>query len=118
MTCSTPVLCHNDVHEANVFITRRNDAWQISGLLDVGGAIAADPLYDVARTNYWSTRGNRGKQQALLDGYGRLATREQTGLAVYMLYHALELRNWFALSKTDPATVQQIDADIDRLLSS
>jgi aminoglycoside phosphotransferase (APT) family kinase protein len=116
--CTTPVLCHNDVHEANVLITRRNDAWQISGLLDVGGAIAADPLYDVARTDYWSTRGNRRKHDALLDGYGPLPATAQASLGIYRVYHALELRNWFARSKTDPATLERIDADLDRLLSN
>jgi aminoglycoside phosphotransferase (APT) family kinase protein len=116
--CKTPVLCHNDVHEANLFITRRKDAWQISGLLDVGGAIAADPLYDVARTDYWSTSGNRSKHEALFDGYGPLPASAHASLAIYRLYHALELRNWFARSKTDPAMLQQIDVDIDQLLSS
>lgn len=56
--CHGAVLCHGDLHEGNVLAARSEGTWQITGVIDVGGAIAGDPMFDLARTLYWATRGN------------------------------------------------------------
>jgi Ser/Thr protein kinase RdoA (MazF antagonist) len=90
------VLCHCDVHEANVLVTRNDGSWRVAGVVDVGGAVAGARLFDVARTHYWSAQGDTLKQSALLDGYGLSFDSCPDQLRLYSLYHALELRNWFA----------------------
>lgn len=115
--CDQAALCHNDLHEANAIAARRANGWHLTGIVDVGGAIAADPLFDVARTDYWSTRGNPIKRQALLEGYGvSLSDSDvKAALGVYEMYHALELRNWFARAGDYPETVDRIASELNRL---
>jgi aminoglycoside phosphotransferase (APT) family kinase protein len=92
---SVAVLCHTDLHEANAFARREGKEWRLAGIVDVGGALAADGLFDLAKTLYWSARGHASKQQALLEGYAPEAGWEEP-VRVYQLHHALELRNHFA----------------------
>lgn len=71
--------------------------WQVTGFIDVENAIAADPLIDLAKTDCYSIRGHRAKLDGLLDGYGPPRGRDWAArLAIYRLYHALELWGWFA----------------------
>jgi aminoglycoside phosphotransferase (APT) family kinase protein len=113
--CTTATFCHNDLHEGNVLVAKNGNSWQITGFIDVGGAIAADPLFDVGRTDYWSTRGNPLKHEALLEGYGPMRPGWEAALQVYGLYHALELRNWFAREGDYPDMGRHIERDLKRL---
>jgi len=93
--CEGPVLCHGDLHESNILVSEAPEGWKVEGVVDVGGAIAADPLFDLARTDYWSTRGDPTKRAGLFDGYGDLRRDWEEAIAVYSLHHALELWHWF-----------------------
>jgi hygromycin-B 7''-O-kinase len=102
--CQHAVLCHNDFHEGNVLVAR-DDAgdWRVSGVVDVENMIAADPLVDLAKTDCYSIRGDQIKRAALLAGYGPAGEESAERLAVYGLYHNLELWDWFAsIGRTDP----------------
>jgi hygromycin-B 7''-O-kinase len=94
--CARAVLCHDDVHEANVLVRKEGDRWLLSGILDVENAIAGDPLLDVAKTDYYAVRGDPVKRKALLEGYGPRPPRAEETRRLYRLYHALELWDWFA----------------------
>jgi len=95
--CAVPVLCHNDLHEANVLVARTGADWEVTGFFDVENAVAADPLLDLAKTEYYSIKGDAAKQAGFLDGYGPLPPDAPERLALYRLYHALELWDWFAM---------------------
>jgi hygromycin-B 7''-O-kinase len=111
------VLCHNDLHEANALADQRRGRWQVSGVIDVGGAVAADPLFDLARTHFWSTKGDRWKQEALLAGYEPTRPERDEALHIYTLHHALELRNWFARHDRPPMC-KHLDDELERLTRS
>ncbi|WP_433579771.1 phosphotransferase family protein [Nocardia brasiliensis] len=101
--CAVPVLCHNDFHEGNVLVRRGPDGFEVSGFIDVENAIAADPLIDLAKTDYYAIGDNAGKRAGLLDGYGALPDDWPDRLLLYRLYHALELWDWFAsIGNTPP----------------
>lgn len=87
--CPTPVLCHNDVREGNVLV----EDGKVTGLVDVGNALAGDPWLDLAKAEFYGARGDEAKFGALLDGYGAVPDER---LRLYQLYHALELWDWFA----------------------
>ncbi|MEV0285602.1 MULTISPECIES: aminoglycoside phosphotransferase family protein [unclassified Kribbella] len=89
-----PALCHNDFHEGNVLVDP--ETWRITGFIDVENAIAADPLMDLAKTMSYSIRGDTGKLDGLLDGYGDLPPDWCARTTFYRLYHSLELWDWFA----------------------
>ena len=91
--CTGAVLCHNDLHEGNVLV---DDAGTVTGFVDVENAIAADPLVDLAKTVQYDLDRSAAKQAGLLAGYGPLPTDGAARLALYRLYHALELWDWFA----------------------
>jgi aminoglycoside phosphotransferase (APT) family kinase protein len=98
--CRSPVLCHLDFHEGNILIDHApGHEPRISGLIDVENAIAGDPLMDLAKTDWYSIRGDRAKLDGLIDGYGGQAAlgsfwAERWDL--YRLYQMLELWNWFS----------------------
>jgi Ser/Thr protein kinase RdoA (MazF antagonist) len=70
--CTSAVLCHNDLHEGNVLVARGRGGWRVTGVIDVENAIAADPLIDLAKTDYYSLGRGEPERTALLDGYGPL----------------------------------------------
>ncbi|GAA0573473.1 aminoglycoside phosphotransferase family protein [Kribbella sandramycini] len=88
---ATPVLCHNDFHEGNLLIDPAT--WRITGFIDVENAIAADPLLDVAKTIAYAVEGDAAKLQGLTDGYGEFPADV---IALYQVFHWLELWVWFA----------------------
>ncbi|NIK55253.1 aminoglycoside phosphotransferase family protein [Kribbella shirazensis] len=88
---TAPVLCHNDFHEGNILVDPAT--WRVNGFIDVENAIAADPLLDVAKTIAYSVRDNDEKLAGLTAGYGPLPAGR---IALYRLYHALELWDWFS----------------------
>jgi hygromycin-B 7''-O-kinase len=113
--CKGSVLCHGDLHEANVLVERAPSGWVVTGVVDVGGAIAANPLFDLARADYWSTRGDPEKRVGLREGYGEpFGPDQEAVIEVYTLHHALELWNWFARAR-DLRHMQEIASDLERL---
>jgi hygromycin-B 7''-O-kinase len=48
------------------------NGWAVTGFIDVENAIAADPLLDLAKTDYYSVHGNKAKLSGLIQGYGSL----------------------------------------------
>jgi hygromycin-B 7''-O-kinase len=104
--CAVPVLCHNDVHEGNILV----EDGKITGLIDVENALAGDPWLDVAKADYYS---RRGQLPALLDGYGAAPDGR---LRLYIVYHALELWDWFA-SIGQSQHLDGIAADIAALVA-
>jgi len=80
--------------------------WQVRGFVDVENAIAADPLIDLAKTDYYSIHDDKAKLDGLLDGYGELPSDWRERTTLYRLYHALELWDWFHST----ATVDPLDS--------
>ncbi|MFE2971840.1 phosphotransferase family protein [Streptomyces sp. NPDC059340] len=112
--CRHAVLCHNDVHEGNVLVAEEGGGWQVSGFIDVENTIAADPLMDVAKTDYYSVHDDQDKREALCDGYGTLPADWSERVGLYRLYPALELWDWFA-SIGNTAPLEGITGDIRRM---
>jgi aminoglycoside phosphotransferase (APT) family kinase protein len=113
--CTAPVLCHNDFHQGNVLVSFVDGAWRVTGCVDVEGAVAADPLFDLARTEYYALADPVARQE-FFDGYGPLPPDGAQRLALYRLHHALELWNWAALAGK-PADRCRATTDIAELLT-
>lgn len=92
--CTHAVLCHNDLHAGNLLATIANGSPRLTGVLDFEGALAGDPLMDVAKALYYLDAESR---QAVLQGYGAIDREHwsQT-LDLYHLYFVLELWCWMA----------------------
>lgn len=110
--CATPVLCHNDFHENNVLVS----GGRVTGYVDVEGTIAADPLFDLARTDYQALRHDPARRAAFLDGYGPAGLDWQR-IAIYRLHHALEWWNW-AARRGKPADRALATTDIEAELAA
>jgi hygromycin-B 7''-O-kinase len=120
--CAAPVLCHNDFHDGNVLVSRSGagsaqDAreWRVTGFVDVEGAVAADPLFDLARTDYHALRGDPATRAAFLGGYSPLPPDWADRVAVYRLHHALELWNW-AATTADPTRGSRAMTELETVL--
>ncbi|MFB7677656.1 phosphotransferase family protein [Kitasatospora purpeofusca] len=111
--CRAAVLCHNDLHEGNVLVAPGAVA-RVTGIIDVENAIAADPLIDLAKTDYYALGRGEPERQALLEGYGPLPPDAAERLDLYRLYHALELWDWFRSIDT-VGPLASIAEDIARL---
>lgn len=104
--CERAVLCHDDLHEGNVLVEARDGGWIVGGVLDVENAVAADPLLDLAKTDYYAVRGDIVKRRGLLAGYGPLPDDAEEIVRLYRLYHAVELWDWFAsMGRLEPLPV-------------
>ena len=104
--CESAVLCHNDLHEGNVLVAQRSGGWSVTGVIDVENAIAADPLIDLAKTDYYALGRADPERGALLEGYGPLPADAAERLELYRLYHALELWDWFrSIGTVEPLDV-------------
>ncbi|MBV9833856.1 MAG: aminoglycoside phosphotransferase family protein [Alphaproteobacteria bacterium] len=92
--CTQAVLCHNDLHAGNLLASTADGDVRLTGVVDFEGALAGDPLMDVAKAAFYLTDEPR---RALLDGYGPIerAHVSQT-LNLYHLYFVLELWCWMA----------------------
>lgn len=112
--CKAAVLCHNDLHEGNVLVTRRPHGWDVTGLIDVENAVAADPLLDLAKSDYYAFNRGAPERAALLEGYGPLPDDTPERLNLYRLYHALELWDYFR-SIGNAGPLATIAEDIARL---
>lgn len=94
--CTQAVLCHNDFHEQNVMVDRTLGEARITGLIDFENALAADPIFDLAKTQNHARRGSERTLNALIDGYGEMPEGWREPFDAYIVFHALELRNWYA----------------------
>ena len=93
-TCTQAVLRHNDLHAGNLLATTTQGSLRLTGVLDFEGALAGDPLMDVAKALFHLHNESR---RSLLDGYGPVERQGwlQT-LELYHLYFVLELWCWMA----------------------
>jgi len=111
--CAQPVLCHNDLHAGNLLAEITDRGVRLSGVLDFEGALAGDPLMDIAKAVFYL---NTEDRSALLDGYGdtgRGQWREM--LAFYHLYFVLELWCWMAqIGNQEP--LGRLAADLEQCL--
>jgi hygromycin-B 7''-O-kinase len=109
--CTHAVLCHNDLHAGNLLATVTNGSLLLTGVLDFEGALAGDPLMDVAKALYYLDAESR---RALLQGYGAMDREHwsQT-LDLYHLYFVLELWCWMAqIGNRQP--LEQLALDLER----
>jgi aminoglycoside phosphotransferase (APT) family kinase protein len=113
--CTHAVLCHNDLHAGNLLATVTDGSLLLTGVLDFEGALAGDPLMDVAKALYYLDAESR---RALLQGYGAMDREHwsQT-LDLYHLYFVLELWCWMAqIGNRQP--LEQLALDLERYSSS
>jgi aminoglycoside phosphotransferase (APT) family kinase protein len=113
--CPRPALCHNDFHDGNVLVARAGAEWRVTGYVDVENAIVADPLLDLAKTDYYALRHDPAKRRAFLRGYGPLPADWAERVALYQVHHALEFWNWSAATGKREL-LADIRADIERLI--
>jgi aminoglycoside phosphotransferase (APT) family kinase protein len=90
--CECAVLCHNDCHAGNVLV----DGGRITGLLDVENALAGDPLLDLAKAHCYAPGSSEVTLAALVEGYGPVRDDWRDAVDLYVVYHLLELWDWFA----------------------
>ncbi len=109
--CTQAVLCHNDLHAGNLLAATTCGTVRLSGVLDFEGALAGDPLMDVAKSLYYL--GDEPKL-ALLEGYGDPGRRWwRETLAFYHLYFVLELWCWMAqIGNKQP--LEKLAQDLER----
>jgi hygromycin-B 7''-O-kinase len=86
----------------------------VHGFVDVENAVAADPMIDLAKTEYYSIHGDPAKRAGLLEGYGALPPDVEARLRLYRIYHALELWDWFA-HIGEPHHLPGIAADLEAM---
>jgi aminoglycoside phosphotransferase (APT) family kinase protein len=92
--CPHAVLCHNDLHAGSLLAEITDHGVRLCGVLDFEGALAGDPLMDVAKALFYL---NAEDRNALLDGYGDTGRQQGSQmLQFYHLYFALELWCWMA----------------------
>ena len=109
--CKQAVLCHNDLHAGNLLVTDMDGSLRLSGVLDFEGALAGDPLMDVAKALYYLDAECR---HALLGGYGPIdRLRWPQTLDLYHLYFVLELWCWMAeIGKNE--TLKKLALELER----
>ena len=112
-----PCLCHNDCHEANLLVTRDGSGWKITGVVDFGNAVAADPLLDLAKTSAYSRWRSERRRDALAEGHGDLRDDWRDAVLLYELYHRLELWWWFVSTGTQLDLLPRVEAAIARQVS-
>lgn len=92
--CKRAVLCHNDLHAGNLLATITERTVRLTGVLDFEGALAGDPLMDVAKALYYL---GEERKRDLLRGYGDMEREHwPETLDFYHLYFVLELWCWMA----------------------
>lgn len=115
---SRPVFCHNDCYYGNVLVLPERDSWRVSGLVDFENVLAGDPLLDLAKTHcYARERRSEATLAALTAGHGDLPTNWREALELYVLYHWVELWDWFAYLGTDDP-LAGLSRDMRQLVAS
>ena len=66
------MFCHNDLHAGNLLAEIANGNVRLTGVLDFEGALAGDPLMDVAKAIYYLPEQTR---RAVIEGYGDMGSR-------------------------------------------
>ncbi|WP_316188418.1 MULTISPECIES: aminoglycoside phosphotransferase family protein [unclassified Bradyrhizobium] len=113
-SCGAPVLCHNDLHPGNVLARVTGGRVELTGVVDFEGALAGDPLKDVAKAIYYLSPEQR---EAFLGGYGPMSrTKIEPTLAIYRLLFSLELWCWYRQFGAAEKLAPLIE-DLDRLVS-
>jgi aminoglycoside phosphotransferase (APT) family kinase protein len=115
--CLRPALCHNDFHEGNVLVTRDGEGWRVTGYVDVENVVVADPLLDLAKTDYFALRHRENKRRAFIRGYGPLPRGWAPRADLYRLHHALEFWNWSA-SAGKQDVLADIRIDLEEIVSN
>jgi aminoglycoside phosphotransferase (APT) family kinase protein len=101
--CPRLSFCHNDCHYGNVLVLPASDGWRVSGLLDFENVLAGDPVLDLAKAHCYARRRSDATLGALADGYGSLRDDWRAALDLYVVYHWVELWDWFAtLGQVEP----------------
>ena len=113
--CRQPALCHNDFHGGNVLVTEAGAGWQVTGYVDVENAVVADPLLDLAKTDYYALRDDPAKREAFRRGYGPLPSGAADRMVLYRLHHALEFWNWSA-STGKRSQLANIETDLAEII--
>ncbi|CCE01107.1 aminoglycoside phosphotransferase family protein [Bradyrhizobium sp. STM 3809] len=107
LACSRgPVLCHDDVHQGNVLVTRDPaDGLRLSGLVDFGNARAGDALFDLAKALMCATHEDPRSPEPLLAGYGPIDHPDPVeAIWLYTLFHRLSMYNWLTRLGDDPGS--------------
>jgi aminoglycoside phosphotransferase (APT) family kinase protein len=112
--CTQPVLCHNDLHAGNLLADTTDGMVRLCGVVDFEGALAGDPLMDVAKALYYLDGGQR---RALLEGYGDMHRAQWSEtLDLYHLCFVLDLWCWMA--QTGHAQrLDKLTFDLERCLA-
>ena len=123
--CRRPAYCHGDVHEPNLLAELAEDGTcTLTGLLDAQNMHAGDPLMEFVRLDAFSLGGDATKMAGLLSGYGVGAPEQQPGqwpeawrtrLPLYRIALAVELYNWFTISK-QPDYLPGLDRELRELV--
>jgi len=109
--CTQPVLCHNDLHAGNLLASVSDGHLRLTGVVDFEGALAGDPLMDVAKAAFYLKPEERS---ALLEGYGDLDRPQgpQT-LDLYHLLFVLEL--WCGMAQIgNRQPLEKLRLDLER----
>lgn len=114
-SCEQAVLCHLDCHQTNIAVTSGPDGPVFAGLLDVGNAVAGDPLLDLAKTHYVARQGDRHTLSAMLVGYDDVRPDWPAVFDLYTLLHAIDGWNWFA-GFGDRASLATLERDMRRIM--
>jgi hygromycin-B 7''-O-kinase len=109
--CTRPVLCHNDLHSANLLADVCAGSLRLTGVLDFEGALAGDPLMDVAKSLFYLAHDTK---TALLQGYGDMGRRHWSEtLDLYHLYFVLELWCWMT-QIGNKKSLDKLASDLER----
>jgi aminoglycoside phosphotransferase (APT) family kinase protein len=108
-SCTQPVLCHNDCHDANMLVDFGSE-WQIRALLDFENALAGDPLLDLAKLQCFSLRPTDRSREAIVEGYGPMRAGWRAAFDLYFLLHSMRL--WVYLAESEPDALPAIAANI------
>ncbi len=116
--CRQPVICHDDLNPANILVDKRSGGWQLTGIVDVENARAADPLMDVAKAGYYlfSSMVERLPRSPFIRGYGGLPDHAQELIPVYRIWSDLEM--WVALAEAGTVGWRPaLESDLKALVS-
>ena len=93
------------------------EGWRVTGYVDVENVVAADPLLDLAKTDYFALRHSESKRRAFIRSYGLLPRGWVPRVDLYRLHHALEFWNWSASAgKWD--VLADIRTDFEEIVSN
>ena len=114
-SCSS--FCHNDGHDANLLVAPSPQGWLLTGVLDFEHAVAAEPLFDLAKTFYFAPQRTDALLAALTEPYEFSANTWRETFDVYLTYHQLQL--WTLLARLNVTDrLPTVAAEINEVLSA